>query len=627
MIDYSSIKFGYTDGKDFTLTGFDYIGYYHIDNGTVYASRQLEDKTRILNNKHTFAADLIESTFFRDRLIVDDITLPYSFNKDILIAANETCNGRVLNDRLYKLYTNTLYVYSKCFIADNDIPQGFDRSAGCLSAAPAWIPQQLTDQVTFKPLSSVGLSVIGEAIQFKAVKISDNLGYAFLGITPTTFVALSSDARLNTFDITSTNTFVDENSDLQFLQLSSFSIAGDFMYISDAKQNNVYKYDVSGFFKNDTPVTNRRYLVAAIGGEGNALAKTKFNSPGHVYANDAINRVYVYDKGNKCIKIYDINLSYVATRAATAGVLSDVRAMEYNATYNKMYVIIEKLASRQNILQICNADLIVEQEYIINDVLLSGEFFKGIQFSCNDSNIMYMSTNTNIFKKFVNTPSNTIGKWLFYKSGFVNQHIWNNEFSRWNRAKWRWNDGGIGVRRGVIVNSFCLLPTDMDADEIFIFAGYKTETFNRVNHYLENTQYTTVLGTIDRQNYSVNDLKFSDKEMIQAFVLNKELHKILTNILYIKNYLMGRYAASYDYIGNLVNNGITGFTQQEFDNFAITNVNNLYVHDNEIASSAGTLNRIFEQIWNIQNSILNLTSTRVLNFVPSVSGSQTILLN
>lgn len=626
MIDYSSIKFGYTNGKDFALTGFDYAGYYHVVDGNAYASRQL-DGIVSLNNKNTFAADLIESSFFKDRLLVDNLNLPYNFEQDILIAANETCNGRVLNDRLYKLYKNTLYVYSKCFIASNDIPHGYDRAAGCLSAAPAWIPQQITDQTTFTPFSAAGLTQVGRATEFKVVKISDDVGYAFLGISPTNFVALSSDLNLNTFAVTNINSYVDVNSDLQFLQLSSCSIAGNFMYICDAKQNNVYKYDVSGFFKNDTPTINKKYLVAAIGGEGNALAKTKFNAPDLIYANDAINRVYVHDRGNRCIKIYDNNLSYIATRAFTAGVSTVARAFEYNATYNKMYVIVENISNKQNILQVCTADLIVEQEYIINDALIPDEIFKGIQFSQNDSNIMYMITNVNVFKKFVNRPADTIGKWLFYRSGFVNDHIWNNEFSRWNRAKWRWNDGGVWVRKGNTVNSFCLLSTPLDADEIFVFAGYLNESFNRINHYTENTQYTTVLGSIDRQNYSIENVRINDKEMIQAFVLNKELHKIITSILYIKNYLVGRYAASYDYIGNLVNEGITGFTQQEFDSFSINNFSNLYVHDNEIASSPGTINRIFKQIWNIQNSILNLTSTKVSNFVPSVSGSQTVLLN
>lgn len=627
MIDYSALKFGYTYGKDFTLTGFDYVGYYHVVDNAVYASRQLNNGAQVLENKDTFAADLIESAFFRDRLLIDNLQLPYNFEQDIIIAANETCNGRVLNDRLFKLYTNTLYVYSKCFIASNDIPHGYNRALGCLSAEPAWIPQQLSDQTTFTPFSGVGLSRVGEATQFQAIKMSEGLGYAFLGISPTTFVALSSDADLNTFAVTNTSKFVDINSDLQFLQLSSFSIAGDFMYACDSQQNNVYKYDVSGFFKNDVPISNTRYLVASIGGEGNALAKTKFNAPDLIYANAAINRVYVHDKGNRCIKIYDANLSYVATRAFTAGIATIARAFEYNATFNKMYVLVENLSAKQNILQICDANLTVEQEYVINDALVPGEFFKGIQFSSNDSNIMYMYTNVNVFKKFVNRPADTIGKWLFYKSGFVNQHIWNNEFSRWNRAKWRWNDGGTWVRKGNSINSMCLLSSDLDSDEIFVFAGYLSQSFNRINHYNENTQYTTVLGSIDKQNYSIDNLRIDDKELIQAFVLNKELHKLITSILYIKNFLIGRYTASYDYIGNLVNEGITGFTQQEFESFSIENINNLYVHDNEIASSAGTLNRIFKQLWDIQNSVLDLTSTRVSNFVPSVSGSQTVLLN
>jgi len=122
-------------------------------------------------------------------------------------------------------------------------------------------------------------------------------------------------------------------------------------------------------------------------------------------------------------------------------------------------------------------------------------------------------------------------------------------------------------------------------------------------------------------------LRVDDEEMIQAFVLNKELHKIIANTLVIKNYLAGRYAASYDYIGNLVNQGIVSLTDDEFNSISINNANNFYVHDNELASSPGTLNRVFKQIWDLQNKVLQITKTRISNFVPSVSGSKTVLLN
>lgn len=627
MIDYSSIKVGYTNGKDFALTGNDYIGYYHVVGGTAYASRDIDNNAAELVDKNTYAADVATSKFFRDRILRDELSLPYDFNVDVQIAANETFNGRVLNDRLYKLYNNSLYLYSKCFIASNDIPHNFDRAAGCLSALPAWIAQDPTDATTFTPFSGVGIDVVGDAVQLQAVKIQDDVGYAFLGISPTAIIALSSNSDLTTLQVTHTNVNVDANSDLMFLQLSSFSITDNFMYVCDAKQNNVYKYDVGGFYNNDTPINNTRFLIASIGGEGNALAKTKFNAPDLIYANASIDRVYVHDKGNRCIKVYDSNLSYITTRAFTIGTTTVARAFQYNDVFDKMYVIVSNLTTKVNTLQICDVNLNIEQEYVLQDELIAGEYFKGLQFSYNDSNIMYIFTNVNVFKKFVNRPDANIGKWLFYKSGFVNDHIWSNEFSRYNRARWRWSDGGTTVRKGIAVSSMSILPSNLDADEIFVFAGYLSESFNRILHYTEPTLYTSVLGSTDFSIYALNNLRVDDSEMIQAFVVNKEMHKIIANTMYIKNYLVGRYAASYDYIGNLVNEGIVALTNDEFNSIIIDNVNNFYVHDNEIASSPGTLNRVLRQIWDLQNDVLQITKTRINNFVPSVSGSKTVLLN
>jgi hypothetical protein len=627
VIDYSSIKFGYTNGKDFVLTGYDYTGYYHVINDIVYASKDQTDDDLRLTSKNTYNADVFASKFFKDRILQDDLTLPYTYNTDIQIAANETFNGRVFNDKLYKLYINSLYLYTKCFIASNDIPHNFDRAAGCLNDYPAWIAQDPTDATTFTPFSGVGLNEIGNAAQLQAIKMQDAMGYTFIGISPTAIIALSSNSDLTSLQATSINSNVDTNSDLKFLQLSSFSITGNLMYACDAKQNNVYKYDVGGFFNNDVTIANKRFLIESIGGEGNALAKTKFNAPDLIYANAAIDRVYVHDKGNKCIKIYDANLSYIDTRAFTIGTSTVARAFQYNETFKKVYIIVNNATINVNTLQICDGDLNIEQEYTLPDALVSGEYYKGLYFSQNDSNIMYIHTNVNVFKKFVNRPDATIGKWLFYKSGFSNSHIWNIEFSRYNRARWRWNDGAVAVRKGIAVASMSLLPTNQDADEIFVFAGYLSESFNRILHYVEPTLYTTVLGSTDFTIYSSNNLKVDDDEMIQAFVLNKELHKIINNTLYIKNYLVGRYSASYDYIGNLVNEGIVSLTNDEFNSISINNASNFYVHDNELASSAGTLNRVFKQIWDLQNHVLQITKTRINNFVPSVSGSKTVLLN
>lgn len=627
MIDYSSIKFGYTNGKDFVLTGYDYVGYYHVINDAVYTSKDITNDANELTSKNTYAADTIASQYFADRILQDALTLPYDYNTDILIAANETFNGRVLNDKLSKLYTNSLYLYTKCFIASNDIPHNFDRAAGCLGALPTWIAQDPTDATTFTPFSGIGLSEIGEMIQLQAVKMQDAVGYAFIGITPTAIASLSSNSDLTSLQVTSIDSNVDVNSDLKFLQLSSFSIAGNFMYACDAKQNNVYKYDVGGFFNNDVTIANKRFLTEAIGGEGNALAKTKFNAPDLIYAHASIDRVYVHDKGNRCIKLYDMNLSYIGTRAFTIGTTTVARAFQYNEILNKVYVIVSNVTTKTNTLQICDINLNIEYEYALTDALVADEYYRGLYFSQNDSNIMYIHTNVNVFKKFVNRPDATIGKWLFYKSGFSTSHIWSNEFSRYNRAKWRWNDGSTTVRKGIAIESMSLLSTNQDADEIFVFAGYLNESFNRILHYIEPTLYTTVLGSTDFVIYSRNNLKVDDEEMVQSFVLNKELHKIIANTLFIKNYLAGRYAASYDYIGNLVNEGIVSLTNDEFNSISINNANNFYVHDNELASSPGTLNRVLKQIWDLQNNVLQITKTRISNFVPSVSGSKTVLLN
>lgn len=627
-MNYGDIKIGFTLGENFALTGTDYVGYYYIDNSIPYAGTRLTESSIKLDSKPVISTELLKSPYFRDRLLNESVSLPYDLD-NVLIAPNESFNSRVFNDRLYKLYTNNLYLYSRCFMVSNDLPHGYNRAAGVYENSLQWLPQTPTDITNFQSFSAISYSEFNTGVSFYAVKIQDNQGYSFIGISPTHILSLSSDISLATLNVTSANQYVDNNSDLSFSHLSAFSITGNFMFVCDSQQNNVYKYDVGGFFNNDVTITNRRFLLNAIGGEGSALSKTKFNGPDVVFANEQINRVFVHDKNNNCIKVYDLNLSYIATVSFTAGIKTWARAFQYNKVNKYIYMIVEDVDLKRTRLLLCDNDLNIQHEYILEDEYLTDEYIRGIEFSANDSNIMYVYTNYNVFKKFVNKPALSIGKWLFYKSGFVTKHIWNTERSKWNTARWKWNDGASSVKKGLQMQNMTVLQTSSNYDEIFLFASNpSTNSFDRILHYNEPILYTSTLGSNDTDLFTLNELNVDHvNELIQAVVVNKELSKIISTMLFLKNQLIGRFAAEYDYISNLVNKGIMPLNDDEFDTLEINNIKNFYIHNNESATNAGAINRVLRSMFNVQQQLLNLTKTKITNFVPSVSGSQTVLLD
>ena len=630
MIDYAKTKIGFTNGNEFTLSSLPFVGYYHIIDGQPY---QGEDATNLdvkIDVQGTLSSNVLTSKLFYDRIITETASLPYKFDKDIFIAPNETCNSRLFNDRILKLYNNAIYLYSQLFLASNDIPNGYNKAAGVSKTTKmlGWSTESASSGAAFAPFASAGYAQIDDAIAFAAAKTYDDSNVYF-GITPTAFISMSADKDLTALSVVNINSTISKNNDLMFTQLTSFSIAGNYAYLCDSTQNTIYKYDVSGYISGDSSILNRRIYVDSIGGFGNALAQTKFDKPDLVYANDSINRLFVHDRNNRCIKVYDTNLSFVRIRTFTAGSNSVAKAMAYNPVNQMMYIIIQNAATNEHVLQICDSDLQLIEQYNLPDALASNEIYKGIVFSKNDSNIFYIFTNQGVYKKFVNKPDKTIGKWLIYKSGINASHIWNLERSKYNLASWSWNEGATSVRDALTIvgmSSFFISDID-DREQIFLFVGANSKSFNRVLHYIERNVYNSVMGATTLNAYDVAYARVGDDEFVNAMVINKELYKAAFNTISIIRLITGRYAAEYDYLNNLIYKNIIPLTDAESASVNSTNLQNIYVHENEIMNSSSALNRCFKEIYNLQHTALQIVRTKINNAVSSLSGTQTIVLN
>lgn len=620
---YYNQRVGFSDGGEFTLSGTDYIGYYFRSGNSAYSSEALTYELEVLP---TFSTDIIMSDIFADRLISDISSIPYTF-QHVEIHPGEDFNGRILNDRINKLYKNTLYLYSRCFLANNNIPIGYDRVGGVAGGTLTWIPQTGTDNTTMFPFSAASLSQLDNVIDAATLNFDNNEGYSHICISSSNIIALSSDSTLQNLTVVYSSSKVDYTSMLNFDSLSSISVTGHLMYVVDSVQNNVYRYDISGLVAGDVTLTNKVFLTKFIGGRGNSLAKTKFNSPDVVYASVDADRVYVHDKGNKCVKVFDSNLTHITTRTTNARRNILTRCFGYNTLFNFTYLIEQDVDANTNTLFICDTNLNTLESFVLEDQLTSTEYFRKIEFSKADSNIVYVVTNENVFKKFLTSPARTIGKWLFYKSGLTTSHVWNYERSRWNKAGWSWSDGTDRINASTPLLSFSTLNRlNTGDDDIFVYAGSTSKSFNKILHYREPSTYRSVLGVQNSTVYRFDQSNVDNDEFIQGFVINKEIYKIVKNLLFVKNYIQGRYSAEYDFIGNLVFSGITALTNDELQSITMDSVANFYIHENEVMNSPGAINRVLKRIADLQSQLSTIISTKITNFVPSLSGSQTIVL-
>jgi hypothetical protein len=147
----TKIKFGYTNGDSFTLSGDDYSGKYTVyeDNGLFTA--YVGDTQVPLEEKQTFRTDLINSPLFFDRTGKDESIIPNNL-EDILIQPNDYVTSQVINSKLQKLYDNTSYIYSKLIAHKGFIPENvlfYSGIINALSSTLTWIPPTFTETYNF----------------------------------------------------------------------------------------------------------------------------------------------------------------------------------------------------------------------------------------------------------------------------------------------------------------------------------------------------------------------------------------------------------------------------------------------------------------------------------------------
>src|SRR6478736_1936693 len=122
-------KINYTDSSAFTLTGSPYTGYFNISNaGKAFVGQYTQDVE--LTPKSNYLSEYyINKSIFMDRFLFDSIRLPYS-EREVLIGANEIVSAATLNTKLGLLQTNLIYLYSKLFLGNTDVPIGYLHTAG-----------------------------------------------------------------------------------------------------------------------------------------------------------------------------------------------------------------------------------------------------------------------------------------------------------------------------------------------------------------------------------------------------------------------------------------------------------------------------------------------------------------
>jgi hypothetical protein len=645
MIDYTAKKRFYTDGQVFNyLSGGSYTGYVSVLSGVAY-----EDTTLIpLLPTTTFECNYLLSKYFKDRSVDEVVSLPYS-SEDILLGANDFLTQGLFLDKLRKLHDNNTYVYSRMFMPNNDLPVKLLSGGDVMDYSYACIPNSnslnltavstLVQSVPFATSSIKSIRELGNVRRFAArLKDDTPTDYTVFAITSAGFMTLSGN-KAECQILESFSPFIEsEENALTFGSLYDITLSRGNAFITDQGNSVIYKIDVSGYFNGDLALANKRNLIEILGGDGPQGSKNLFKSPKHITSSDDI--IVINDSGNAVLKVFDTNFNFL-TRITSIPLLREpVEALQINKLFNTLYVFTRETISRKVNLYIIDLQCyrILESYKEIALPLQNTESINNIEFSKTTSDYYYVCTDRAVYKLFVNKPKVLIGQYqnlqLDYVTGtkviqdgdgpdtVTNETIPSNQWrliiSPFIGATWNWgakNDKifidtdeetsideveiSILTPFNDVYKGISFLPTSFGYDSVVFI------TDGRVYFYNETNIFKQVIKTDKLQAFGGANMTLNSEEYIQASTINKELYKVVHDILTLKNNLLGRFTGYFD-PSNIFT--LTDYNYNiDLSSFELGAVQDYYIHENE-KSILGVINRVLSNIFDLQVKLVNLTS-------------------
>jgi hypothetical protein len=623
-------KFNYTSGGEFKTSDntTDYIGYFNVDDKeNLYTEKYYSSNSILLENtSNKYSVDYYKSSYFKDRTINDKLSLPYSL-EEVRIQPNELVNYNVLNTKIQYLHYNLIYMYSKMFMGDTDVPS--DTNINILgnlvgSNEFRWNPRLATKiskpYFSFKPISDIPEYIIyaeyDNIKRFVVIPFVDGKGVSIIGISSTHLMALTStvtNGQLSSAEFILYTNVIDNYSQERCLNLEDITHNGKFLYITDSKINGtgqLFKYDISSYYTNDAVFENKAFLVETIGGYGDINKKNKFN--GCSVVGCRYDEVWVYDSGNNAIKVYDSNLVWKLTLRFDSQKKYQILDIRHREMNDHVYILYKNNLDTNNVYygyfeydnnyKLINTIIFEDNLYQITD----GSFNR-MELSKQDSNVFYVTTNSTVYKKFFSRPEKSFA--VFDRDRFFPEDIfiWNMVDINWEDLEDRvWNFTELYAADFSLKDIF-ILDTNENKDDLFLLGN------NFVSHLNENTNYISVLKHTNIPYYNYNRIKLENIEYNQSFVLNKEFYKLFQNIFQFRNYLKGRFYAEYNKYGDLTYKDYIYLSDDEINSLYIDLEYNLFINDNELVEP-NVINRLFDKIYEFQLNLLNISEVKLKNY-------------
>lgn len=631
MSEAYQTKFNYTSGGEFLLDGRDYAGMFNVySDNTIYSGKFRDDASVQLTPLNNFSAEFHGSSHFKDRFAYDELELPHP-RSSVEISLNELVNFTTINTKLKYLHENLLYLYSQMFVGETDVPYAYDKTAGISSLSGTYAWHDTPNNYSFgytTYAASTSLSAYAEIDNLKrfvVIPFKDSTGFSIIGISTTHLIGLTSNVDFSNISLPLLYTSVIDNfSEEKCQNLTDITYDGYYLYVTDNTINSggqVFKYDIPTYNTGDPAFEGNRFLIKPLGGLGGKKDTNKFKGCGVIGSKPGI--IFVADNGNNSIKVFNKDLVWLKTIRLPKGSY-EVLDIRHREMTDYTYVLTRKLddvtSAYSYILLGYDEDLkLSSRDTFVDDLLpeIDGMFRRMI-VSEQDSNVFYLITNSTVYKKFFSKPTTTFATFKRDKFGQSPLFEWKYESIWWMLDTKLWNTSQ--ELDPLVFTDIAILPDKQGIDSLFVLSN------GLFLHFSEQNTYRSILRDSVLPFYGLNKVLLEQTENIQSVTINKELYKMYSNILQLKNTIKGRFSYFYDGYGDLNFKNYMYFVDDEINKLKVEINLNTRVNDNELVQ-AGTMNKLLMKIYDLHESLLQLTKPIIVNYRNIISNDNILLID
>lgn len=523
--------------------------------------------------------------FWSDRDVNDVLVLPHTFH-DIKIKPNDLVTSHVINRAFSKLYDNLLYIISKSRTPQSIIPSrtGYTEFIGTSSQGVTGLNnmisneyQELSDTSFSTALQSSELSNQITGVFFSNDQVDDvnpNRGLVFVDSGDQTNITMLQDS-VTGYSCRSVSNKVDNFTNRTFASdVVKTIVVGDLLYITTSASKVIYKHDVSGLRRDDKSFfdpdqqAQGKLLVDIIGADGGTDDHTRFKNI-TTMSSDDLQNVYVVDVSDKIVvKMFDKNSNYITSYDISEHVGDEqVRDMCY--MNNKFFVLTDTQVHEFTL------KYVPVNSSKLTDTLLVDEHYKYITPSAENRNVVYVSTNFRVFKKFITRLSNGIG--IFSFSG-RDMHI---------------NSDLMDI-------SFVSVALGDEQDSVYVGDRSRGVIF-RFNESIDYQQVAT--STYETTLTTFQDIMIKPDEYVNYVVYNKSIAKMFYNHAAFGNSIRKKIITDYDNRRNLEFKALRYLLPQNIKTRSRAPTLKNFIGANEVVMSA-VINRTLNYIYKIQEDLL-----------------------